>query len=151
MPKSRGFKGVIKKPDLKQQVSLIKKPEEVHQDLLSFSFKYLELDNQKFDLPCPRAKSGYLQEFLQRVKSYSSMKASEIQNARGKAIRCHPVSWDETSESDGFAGLDEQLQQLTPWQISIGTNTYGRVHGFFLDSTFYAVWIDHDHKLYPGS
>lgn len=150
MPKGQSFRGAINKPSLTQQVSLIKKPEELHQGLLSFSFKYLELDNEKFGLPCPKAKGGYLQEFLQRTKGYCSMTASELQNSQGKTARCHKLAWEDTSESGGFSNLNEQLQQLTPWQISISTNNYGRVHGFFIDSTFYAVWIDHDHKLYPG-
>lgn len=149
MPKIPKFSGKVHKPAFTAQSNQIKKPAEQHQGLLSFSFKYLEIDHEKFDLPCPNAKSGYLKEFLQRTKAYSTMSAKELQNSRGKTAKCHTVDWKDTSEENGFSDLNEQLQQLTPWQFSIGTNNYGRVHGFFIDNTFYAVWIDHDHKLYP--
>ncbi len=148
--KNPKINGKVLKTSLGAQSSLVKKPEELHQGLLSFSFKYLDLEHSKFDLPCPSAKAGYLAEFFNRVKAYSTLTAKELQNLTGKAGKCHPLKWEETSEKQGFSQLDQQLQDILPWQISICANRFGRLHGFFIDSTFYVVWLDHDHRLYPS-
>jgi hypothetical protein len=76
------------------------------------------------------------------------MLASELQQNKAKALRCHRVAWDETSEPNGFTSLNLQLRDLPAWQFEISVNEHGRVHGFFIDRTFYLVWIDPEHLLY---
>ena len=45
--------------------------------------------------------------------------------------------------------LNEQLRGEDAWEFEITRNEHGRVHGLLLDETFYIVWIDPDHNLYP--
>jgi hypothetical protein len=36
------------------------------------------------------------------------------------------------------------------WQFCLTANEHGRVHGIIIDDTFYVIWLDHDHQLYPA-
>ncbi len=121
---------------------------EVHYGLVSFSFKYLELNHGKFGLPDTAAKVNYLTQLFDRLRQISSMKCQEFRQA-GKALRSHPIHWDGTSEPEGFAHLNEQLRDCQPWQFSLAREELGRIHGLWVDNVFYAVWVDHEHQLYP--
>jgi len=76
------------------------------------------------------------------------MAADEIKSNKSKSIRAHSIDWKDTTEKEGFSFLPEQLQSLPPWQFEISSNEHGRVHGFFIDRTFFVVWIDSNHSLY---
>ncbi len=39
---------------------------------------------------------------------------------------------------------------MDAWQFQIETNKYGRIHGIFIDDVFFIVWLDPNHRLYPG-
>lgn len=121
--------------------------EDVHFGLVSFSFKYLELNHGKFGLPDTAQKAGYLAALFDRLRQISSMKCQEFRQA-GKALRSHPIEWHRTSEPHGFAHLPEQLQGCQPWQFSLARDDLGRIHGLWVANVFYPVWVDHDHQLY---
>ena len=130
---------------------VIPTPKQLHDGLLSFSFKYLQAAHEKFNLDgLDKVESlrGYLETFLGRLRDLSTMKVSEFCQPSNKAIRAHTIKWDETSEPNGFGHLSEQMQACEPWQFSISANAHGRVHGILLDSIFYVVWFDPEHRLY---
>ncbi|MDO6708799.1 hypothetical protein [Photobacterium sp. 1_MG-2023] len=114
-----------------------------------FSFKHLQLEHPQGKF-CIKAKDGnYLSKFLGRLKDVSQQKANELRQSGGKALRAHTIDWEHTSEKSGFNHLNEQLQALTPYQFQLSANEHGRIHGFFIDNVFYAVWLDPNHELYP--
>lgn len=116
---------------------------------LIFSFKHLQLEHPKGKF-CIKAKNGdYIFKVLSRLKDVSLLKANELRQSGGKALRAHTIDWDGTSEKSGFCHLNEQLQSVTPYQFQFSANEYGRIHGFFIDNIFYAVWLDPQHELYP--
>lgn len=114
---------------------------------LLFSFKHLDLTSVKFRVA--DCRDGYLHRFLGRTKDLCGMTPKEFKGPQNKALRIHPIRWDETSEPLGFASLNSQLQDKEAWQFMITANEHGRVHGFLIDDTFYVVWIDPNHALYP--
>lgn len=115
---------------------------------LIFSFKHLQLEHPKNKF-CIKCKDGnYLYTVLSRLKDVSSQKASELRQSGGKSLRAHKIDWDRTSEKNGFSHLNEQIQSAMPYQFQISANEYGRIHGFFIDNVFYAVWLDPNHELY---
>lgn len=116
-------------------------------ELLRFSFKHLDLfSNPKFCLD--HCAEGYLDKFLGRLKDLSQMTVCELRANKTKALRAHTITWNETSEPNGFTCLNEQLREEEAWQFEITANVHGRVHGFLLGGTFHMVWIDPDHRLY---
>lgn len=115
---------------------------------LSFSFQYAILDCDKFRID--NCESQYFLKLLERLKALCNQTPKDLQRSRSKALRCHPIVWGETSEAKGFAKLlPLALKDSTPYQFSITTNKWGRVHGFFIGSRFHIVWFDVDHRLYP--
>lgn len=140
---------VIKKGSIQRNQSQIPTPKEIHHGLVCFSFKYMELEHHKFDLPDTATKDNYLAMLFDRFKNISTMKFSEFRLA-GKALRSHAISWEKTSEPKGYSHLSQQMQECEPWQFSLSREELGRIHGFLLSDIFYVVWIDHGHKLYQN-
>jgi hypothetical protein len=58
----------------------------------------------------------------------------------------HYIHFEETTEPNGF-GLDEQIEPETFWQFGLRPDRPWRIHGFFIDSIFYVVWLDPQHRL----
>lgn len=111
-----------------------------------FSFKHLDIQNQKFSIN--GRNSQYFEKMLERLKSICLMRKKEIVNNHTKSLRAHTINWQDTTEPEGFSQLNEQLQQITPYQFEISVNKHGRVHGFFIENIFFIVWFDPDHLLY---
>jgi len=138
----------IKKGEIKRTNTSIPALTPIQLNLVCFSFKYLEIEHEKFDLPDTSVKISYLYTILDRLKQISSMHCNEFRLS-GKALRSHIIKWENTTEPDGYCHLSEQMQECSPWQFSLSREELGRIHGFILGDIFYVVWIDHDHKLYP--
>lgn len=115
---------------------------------LRFSFKLFQ-QNDKFSLG--HCGDGYLPQFVVRLKGLSGLTVHEFRTNRSGALRAHQIDFSETSEPQGFHELNEQLRGLEAWQFQITANEHGRVHGILLDETFYVVWIDAAHQLYPAN
>jgi len=113
---------------------------------LRFSFKHLDLTNPNFALA--GCAGGYLEKFLERLKSLCALTAREFRTNKTSSLKAHTITWSETREPSGFTCLNSQLREEEPWQFEITKNEHGRVHGFLLDDTFYIVWIDPSHYLY---
>lgn len=124
-----------------------RKTEEAASQLISFSLKYLKDDHERF--PCFDHETDYYQSMLARIKDLCSLKKMELMANRSSALRMHPIKWEETSEKKGFGIPGEEQLVDTPYQFSLSSNENGRIHGFFILNTFYIVWIDKDHQLYP--
>lgn len=113
---------------------------------LSFSYKFLQTNVDKFSF---RSRdSSYLVAFLERLRDLSGLTALDLKTNRSNSVRCHPIDWADTSEN-GFGIPNEDQLVDTPYQFSLSANKHGRVHGFFIEDVFYIVWLDPDHQLYP--
>jgi hypothetical protein len=114
---------------------------------ISFSFKFFNGSHDEFY--CHDREINYWITFLDRLKDLSGLTALEMMNNRSSTLRCHPISWSDTSElAFGIPG-EEQLVDM-PYQFSLSSNAHGRIHGFFIEEIFYIVWLDPEHRLYPG-
>lgn len=115
---------------------------------LKFSFKYFDSSDE--ELCPPKFNENYTQVLMERLKALSSWTVQEFISSNSKSIRSHPHIWEKTSRPNGFSHLNEQLKgTITGWQFQLTLSEHGRVHGFFINNTFYIVWLDKDHKLYP--
>lgn len=143
------YKAKARQP-AKDKVNNVKAvPPKNEEGAMIFSFKHLQLEHPKGKF-CVKAKDGnYIFKILTRLKDVSNQKASDLRQSGNKSLRAHTIDWAGTSEKDGFSHLNEQLQSITPYQFQFSANEYGRIHGFFIDNVFYAVWMDPKHELYP--
>lgn len=113
---------------------------------LTFSFKHIELDNAKFCFDACEPRDFV--KALERLRSVSTLTKIELIHDRSPSLRSHEIEWGATTEPEGFAHLHEQLRSCTPWQFSISSNEYGRVHGFWIADVFFIVWFDFSHELF---
>lgn len=138
----------IKKTDVsKASTSGIKPTKLKPPQGISFSFKYYQHSHSKFS--CSEKEVIYWLTLLERLKALSSLSAQELLINRSSSLRCHPIKWEDTSET-GFGLPNEEQLVDTPYQFSLSSNEHGRVHGFFINEIFYIVWLDPDHLLYPA-
>ena len=113
--------------------------------LLSFSYKYLVETHSKFKYEGQESK--YFVALLKRLKDISTMKPEQIKSSTHRALRCHRIVWEDTTESSFGIPKEEKIVD-EPWQFSLSSNENGRVHGFFIGTVFYVVWFDPKHQLY---
>ncbi len=91
---------------------------------------------------------------MNEIIRYQSCSIDNFREMRNDNKR-HPIYFTETTEKDGFAGIDayeEDLWTDEAWQFALpgvyGTPSAGwRVHGFIVGSTFHIVWLDPCHRL----
>lgn len=120
-------------------------PSQVAPKGISFSFKYLKTDHDKFKWI--DREINYLITLLDRLKSVSNLTAIEMIQNGSNALRCHSIEWDDTREQCFGIPSEDQLVDK-PCQFSLLSNAHGRVHGFFINEIFYVVWLDPKHLLY---
>jgi len=124
---------------------LDQRPEQRH---ICFSFKYLDVAiNEKFRL-CHCTYESY-EKLFNRLKAISMMTLREFRTCdKDDGYRIHRISWDRTSEMNGFTCLNEQIRENEAWQFQLGRRK-GRVHGLLIEEMFFIVWLDPRHQLYP--
>lgn len=114
---------------------------------LRFSFKYFD---ESDGVMCPGSfSSGYTRALMQRMRDLSSWTVKQFTSQAHKTVRNHRHDWSRTTRPNGFGALNEQMKAYEGWQFCLSANAHGRVHGILIDDTFYVIWLDKDHRLYP--
>lgn len=120
---------------------------------LRFSFKHLDLKNPKFDpSQCP---TEYFCKLFALMQQFSAWTVSQFSDQNNEEHR-HIIDFAKTSEPEGFQNIPradrDQFAYSDGWQFSVYPEVQWndwRAHGILLDDTFYVVWFDPEHKLYP--
>lgn len=114
---------------------------------LKFSFSLFDTTDEDV---CPKKfPDGYTRTLMERLKALSTWTVKQFTTTSNKSVRNHSITWAETARPDGFKHLNEQFRSYTGWQFSLTANEHGRVHGIIIDDTFYVIWLDCGHRLYP--
>jgi hypothetical protein len=113
---------------------------------MTFSFRRFT-STQKFTHQKCKDSTAYLNQLLERMKAVSGMETGPFRASGGSALRSHQIKFEETSERNGFGFAIPE--GCSPWQFSLSSNEYGRVHGYIIRNVFYVVWLDPEHALYP--
>jgi hypothetical protein len=138
---------VIKKSSTEVIGGAIKK-RPVPDPQLRFSFKFFDETDAEM---CPAVfANGYTQTLMQRLRALSSWTVKQFTTRQDHTIRNHQHDWTETARPNGFAHLNDFYKAYPGWQFSLTANEHGRVHGIIIDDTFYVIWLDKNHALYPG-
>lgn len=113
----------------------------------SFSLKYLFTNDPTFLVEHEDAE--YYHKIIERLKALSTSSVLELRANRSPALRCHPIDWKDTRVSRSSFGIPQEEELYdTPYEISVSSNEYGRMHGFFTGDIFNIVWLDRNHDLY---
>jgi hypothetical protein len=119
---------------------------------LKFSFKYLDKDHPKF--ATTRCHGEFMDQLIHALCRYSGGSVDYFTDMSNEDFR-HSFDFAGTTEPNGFRNLEEELKEELPWQFAVcpGVHTPPhagwRVYGFILEDTFYVVWLDTSHQLFP--
>ncbi len=134
--------------------SVLQKVIQKDNENLSFSFKYLDLNHSEFSPS--KCQRGYAAKFLDRLKTINGISLDTFTKQENQSLRSNKIYWENVfpKYKDGFSILNEQLKsyaKLNSWEFAVTVNKHGRVYGFIIESvsTFYLVWIDPEHLLFP--
>lgn len=121
---------------------------------LKFSFTHLDMEKPKFHhSKCSKAYFAKLLEVLQR---YSRWRVNQFTEQDHNDHRHTIDDFSETSEPDGFSHITaddlDQFGYYRIWEIGVDPGVVyspWRTHGVLIEDTFYLVWLDPEHALYP--
>ena len=118
-------------------------------DYIRFSFQYVDQSNDKFKF-CD-CETVYFIKVIERLKNLCAWKMKDFISCRSDALKANYIEWSLSSEPNGFSHiLNTELWAENSREFSISRNEYGRIEGFIIDNTFYIVWFDRSHKLFPA-
>ncbi len=122
---------------------------------ITFSFRYLQMQHEVFNYQDRDSK--YFKTVIHRLQAVSDIETkrfTEDQSLR-RSIHLHRIDWttnvSESSFNTGVNGTANPEHDSEAWQFAITVNEHGRVHGFLIGDTFFIVWLDPKHVLYPGN
>ena len=127
---------------------------------LNISYKYLCTNDKKYsmnELPDNKTMAKFYENFIDKMSEYCKYDnfkkkiSSDISYSTSNHI--HPIDWkDNRIKEKSFTSLNSDLMRQIEkecWQLGINNQGF-RVHGFFIENTFYVVWLDPLHKLYES-
>lgn len=111
---------------------------------LTFSFRFLELEHKYFNLggTCIR----WANDLFQMLRDLSQMTRDDFVVKLKDRYRSHLHDWNKLDCKYNLP--DEFLEQVECRQARI-SKSKGGIHGFLIGNTFYVVWLDPHHNLYP--
>jgi len=135
-------------PDLRRQIPT---PELQRESLpLRFSFKHLDFSHERF--PIGACNLAFMECLLKQLRIFSTWPVEHFTDQNNRERR-HIIDFDQTCERNGFSNVDpDQLGAHESWQFSVcpdDPENCGRVHGILIDDTFFVVWLDPLHRLFP--
>jgi|SRR5579872_1396148 len=120
---------------------------------LRFSFKHLDFNYPKFHPS--RCSLQYFLKLFEILQRFSSWTVDDFIDQNNTEHR-HIIPFENSSEPDGFQQIPEidaeQLGYHEGWQFGVSPDqreNRWRVHGLLVDDTFYVVWLDQNHQLFP--
>ena len=125
----------------------------ISQSPLKFSFKHLHLEHGKFRGTL--CTDTYFHRLFEALRLFSTWTVERFTDENNKEHR-HRIDFPQTSEPDGFQNIpnvdSEQFGYEDGFQFSVCPEDRGnrwRAHGILIDDTFFLVWLDPEHQLFP--
>jgi hypothetical protein len=139
----------------------------ISNEKLKISFKFVEWESEKFFLHGLSKK--YYELLFGAFNDIQNATADDIKQKNHPRLTPKFINWkgDSTITQTSFpdkikdslrpqCGNDEnelqkQYEEMTRDSFELRVaKSYGRIHGFIFDNTFYIVWFDPAHNLFPG-
>ena len=110
--------------------------------VVRFSFHYLDLEHECFN--CGGEDSGWFRSLLETIKEISRLTYYEFSEQRNH-YRLHPNDLEKLGYDFKLPSyIQDQIETCLQFSLS---KSRGRAHGFFIENTFFIVWLDPDHNL----
>ena len=112
---------------------------------IKFSFRYYDTSCSKY---CISEWGKEAISFaLKRLQDISTKKFKEIVGNR--VYHFFPVYWEQTIKKGGFP--TQEANRLDAYHFAlVGLNNQkARVYGAYAEGTFYIIWFDFNHEIWP--
>lgn len=148
IPKPKEIPHKVKKYPIEKDV--IASLRERANEKIIFSFRFLDKEHELFNMGSMEKRkipvcSEWFITLLDTLKSVSNIAINELKSQR-QHYDYHEHDWEKLRVRYNFD--NDFLEQVECVQIRLSAST-GRVHGFVVGNTFYIVWLDPHHNLYP--
>lgn len=123
--------------------------EKMNEEKIVFSLRFFDR-SQEEAFNCGGTPEGWYIAFMDHLKAISDLSKKEFlfDQKHKNHYRAHGHDWDRLDYKYHLPrGLFEQVESEC-LQFSLSTSG-GRVHGFMIKNTFFVVWLDPHHNLYP--
>jgi hypothetical protein len=124
---------------------------EVREETVSFAFNLIDLDSDPDFSPENGSNAKIMVQALKNLRDMCKLTRTALTLTHKSRFDCHPHDdWSRTAKKQGFNNvktLSPQHLDEKPYQVAVGSKE--RMHGFFIGNTFYVVWYDPHHKVYP--
>lgn len=113
---------------------------------LRFSFEYYDKNSDEYCLSSWQQKD--IRVALLRLQDICTKSYNDLARER-KVYHFYEVIWEKTIKKTGFP--DKRLENLSAFHIGLlGINNQkARVFGAYSSGTFYIVWFDFNHTIWP--
>ncbi len=114
---------------------------------LKFSFEYYDLESDEYCISCWNKEQ--IRQSLLRLQEISSLSFNELRIGK-RVYHFGEVNWADTAYPKGFP--NEKLSALPAFHFALlGINGQkARVFGVYSTGTFYIVWFDLEHEVWPS-
>lgn len=148
-----------KKPKLLTKPSQLITATNIEDNDTNFKISFTELDlkNKKFsisEIKDNRIKSQHYDDFLNKINEYSKItefkKYINSNHWYRNTNHIHPIDWNDNRIREScFTSLNKnKMEQIKDECWQLGINQTFRIHGYFIENTFYIIWLDPNHNLY---
>ncbi|KKQ36483.1 MAG: hypothetical protein US54_C0066G0007 [Candidatus Roizmanbacteria bacterium GW2011_GWA2_37_7] len=113
---------------------------------LKFSFEYYDKISDKYCLSSWQQRE--IRNALLRLQDICTKSYNDLARDR-KVYHFYEVVWEKTIKKTGFP--DKRLEKLSAFHFALlGINNQkARVFGAYSTGTFYIVWFDFNHEIWP--
>jgi len=113
---------------------------------LKFSFEYYDRSSNDYCLSC--WSQTQIKETLSRLQEVCTKTFNKLMQER-RVYHFNEVIWEKTIKKKGFP--NNEINKLSPFHFAlIGVNgQLARIYGAYSTGTFFIVWFDLNHKIWP--
>lgn len=113
---------------------------------INFSFEYYDKQSTKYCISCWTAKQ--IRDSLLQLQDICTKSFNDL-TRESRVYHFQEVIWEKTIEKGGFP--NPAIKNLPAFHFAlIGVNNQlARVYGVYSRGTFYIVWFDLNHTIWP--
>jgi hypothetical protein len=123
--------------------------ERLKKEKLLFSFHFLDTDHKAFN--CGKTEPSWFMHLMYNLREISKLNRFEFTKEQSTHYGVHNHDFSKTAHHYNESVSEETLEQISEGdmiQFRLSSSG-GRVHGFLIHNTFYILWLDRHHNLYP--
>lgn len=118
----------------------------VENEKIKFSFEFYDLSREDYCIS--HWQQAQIKEAIKRLRDINCKTFNKLR-AQHRVLHFGEVYWEKTIEKNGFP--DPRVKNMNAFHFALlGVNSQlARVYGAYSKGTFYIVWFDLNHSIWP--